>query len=475
MERSGWFLLLSLFGIALSTDLPNDFIFKHHNNEELLDVLTKVHNKCPNITRIYELTHRSVNNWPLLVLEMTDKPGKHEFLEPEFKYIGNMHGNEVLGREMLLALTTYLCDKYVSGDEEIQHLINTTRIHILPSLNPDGWEIASANNGRDWLKGRGNANGVDLNRDFPDLNQVVYEHTSDMNDKFNNHLFSKDLVDHKFQPETLAAMKWILQNSFVLSANLHGGALVANFPYDESLHHVNQEYTATPDDDTFRHLALSYSQPHKTMAADKPIDCNGDDFTNQGGITNGAAWYSVAGGMQDFNYLGSNDFEITVELGCNKYPPASELEQEWFNNKDALINFIWQSHIGVKGIVKDAETDQPLKGVYIKTVNITNDKHKLINHDVTSVANGEYWRLLTPGKYEVTALTPGYKAQTKTVTVTNPPHQEAIRLDFELEPESSESYDNILMDQSNEDTRYDNRDFARFLRFFHQQNRYDQQ
>lgn len=47
-------------------------------------------------------------------------------------------------------------------------------------------------------------------------------------------------------------------------------------------------------------------------------------------------------GMQDLNYLSSNDFEITLELGCDKYPKADQLEPEWQRNKDALLSFMWE-------------------------------------------------------------------------------------------------------------------------------------
>ena len=74
--------------------------------------------------------------------------------------------------------------------------------------------------------------------------------------------------------------------------------------------------------------------------------------------------------MQDFNYLSSNDFEITLELGCDKYPSASVLQQEWEDNKRSLLEFIWLAHSGFKGMVKDADTLQvkPLISISIEIV-----------------------------------------------------------------------------------------------------------
>lgn len=62
--------------------------------------------------------------------------------EPEFHYIAGAHGNEVLGRELILLLMQFMCQEYLAGNPRIVHLIQGTRIHLLPSVNPDGYDKA---------------------------------------------------------------------------------------------------------------------------------------------------------------------------------------------------------------------------------------------------------------------------------------------------------------------------------------------
>jgi len=420
--------------------------FKHHNNTEMAEVLQQIHNRCPDITRLYTLSETSVNGIPLYVLEFTDHPGKHEIMEPEMKFIANMHGNEVLGRELLLHLADHLCDSYQAKDEDVRKLIDSTRIHLMPSMNPDGWKTSTDSGAKDFIIGRTNANNVDLNRDFPNLDRIAYSN-EETHVAQNNHLMdSIQYLDHKIQPETESVMKFIMEYPFVISANIHGGDLVANYPYDETRTFDPTEYSPSPDDGTFRHIALGYATNHARMGDPKTPGCDKPEnsFARQGGITNGAAWYSVSGGMQDFNYLSSNDFEITLELGCDKYPPASQLEQEWEDNKKALMEFMWMAHMGVKGTVTDAASGKAVPNALIQVKNVTRigrvqRRSDLINHDVTTVHDGDYWRLLTPGEYEITASLEGYEPTTKLVEVTmnHEEHKLAPILKFQLEKATS--------------------------------------
>ncbi len=378
--------------------------FRHFNNTELYALLDFYGEQFPNITRVYSIGE-SLQGRDLRVIEISDNPGVHEPGEPEFKYVGNIHGNEVTGRVTLLWLMQTLCNNY-SSDPRIRELVDSTRIHLLPSMNPDGYAVAREGDLLPWdVEGRTNANGTDLNRNFPDP-------------------FGR--VQTAVQPETQAVVDWIDAFPFVLSIGLHNGALVASYPYDNNPCSLNED-TPTPDDDVFTHLALVYSQAHSFMHHGDPCIWPLNDtydyediYTFDDGITNGAEWYPLEGGMQDYNYLYSNCFEITVEQECDKFPKAERLKDIWEDNKKALVSFIWEVHKGVKGFVMDEEGN----GIAGASIAVLDRQHI-----ITTAADGDYWRLLLPGEYEVSVCAEGYLPAKKRAVV--PPNGVAT-LNFTL-------------------------------------------
>ncbi len=383
MSPLGTLLLLVAVSCVATATPANLVKFVHHSNTEVATILHDIAAAYPEITHVYSVG-QSYNGQDLWVLIISDHPKIHEPGEPEFKYVANMHGNEVTGRETLLHLIEYLCRNYGNNDE-VTRLVDSTRIHIMPTMNPDGYDVAKE--GQLYgVQGRANAQHIDLNRNFPD-----------------RFVKPKTVI----APETQAVMQWIQKYPFVLSINFHNGALVANYPYDNSPN-GHSVYTASPDDDIFRQLSLAYSTNHATMSLGKP--CPGDRSGFVNGITNGAAWYSVSGGMQDYNYLHSNCFEITVEQGCGKFPWGGQLGDIWDANQDSLIKFIEEVHKGVKGFVLSSD-GSPIDGAEIAVEGR--------DHSLHSVTDGDYWRLLVPGTYTLRVSALGYQPTSATVSVPN--------------------------------------------------------
>uniref|UniRef100_A0A8B9T6J0 Carboxypeptidase M n=1 Tax=Anas platyrhynchos TaxID=8839 RepID=A0A8B9T6J0_ANAPL len=355
--------VLCLLALAAALD------FGYHHAEELEAYLREVHAAHPALTHLHSIG-RSVEGRDLWVLVLGRFPTQHKIGIPEFKYVANMHGDETVGREILLHLIDYLVTSY-GRDPNITKLLNNTRIHIMPTMNPDGFEATKNNN-------------------------------------------------VTIQPETRAVMNWIKNETFVLSANLHGGALVASYTFD-NVTGSSKGYSRSPDDDVFIHLAKTYSFNHASMY--KGTGCDSRQ-TFPDGITNGYSWYQLEGGMQDYNYVWGQCFEITLELSCCKYPPADQLEKFWTDNKVALVEYIKQVHLGVKGQVTD-RNGNPIPNAIVEAQGRSHVCPYRTN------AHGEYFLLLLPGKYVINATVPGFKSMLKTVEIPdNTANFNALKQDF---------------------------------------------
>ena len=98
----------------------------------------------------------------------------------------------------------------------VGQLLNSTDIWLMPSMNPDGFETAKEGACDPmyaplWQQqaptGRENAHNQDLNRNFPDQ----FRDANLLSSGDHRSLFTGR------EPETVAVMKWIMANPFVLS------------------------------------------------------------------------------------------------------------------------------------------------------------------------------------------------------------------------------------------------------------------
>jgi hypothetical protein len=285
--------------------------------------------------------------------------------KPSVMLSSSIHGDETGGMILMLRLIDYLLNQ-MSSDTIVQKLMNNLDIWINPLANPDGTYFDSTDI---TLATRFNANGIDLNRNFPD--PVKGNHPD----------------GNAYQPETKAVINLVTNYHFILSANFHSGEEVVNYPWDS-------QSTLHPDNDWFKSLAQSYADSairygsygyFETLIGNSSIM----------GITNGYAWYAVYGGRQDYVTGLCKGREITVEIDDNYITPEENLELLWQSNYRSLLSLLSFALQGISGIVTEAD-GHPVKAS-IRILNHDNDLSTIVSDSTY----GTFYRLLNPGKYSL--------------------------------------------------------------------------
>ncbi len=325
----------------------------YHTNVSIGSELDSLQTAYPDLCKRIQVG-TSVQGRPLWAIKISDNVNDDEN-EPEFKFSSTIHGDEVVGMEMCMELIYDVIEGYLAENDTMTYIVNETELFVLPLHNPDGNEAGSRNN----------ANGVDLNRSFPER---IYDQTNTTSGK---------------QPEVAAMINWNNERKFVMSANFHGGAIVANYPWDADPVYNSGQYAPCPDDSHFVFISRGYADRNPAMV----------DFDN--GITNGCEWYEITGGMQDWNYHYYGAMDVTMEISYTKWPAYSSIPSYWADNRSSMFWYLMSVHRGVKGIVTSrlGEFTAPVEA----TLRFDGIDKDYLSDSVT----GEYFKILKPGIYNL--------------------------------------------------------------------------
>jgi hypothetical protein len=326
---------------------------------------------------------KSINGRLLLALKISDNAGADED-EPEVFYSSSIHGNETGGFVLMLRLSDYLLKQY-GQNSGVKNLVDNLEIWINPLANPDG-TYTGGNSITNPV--RFNANGEDLNRNFPDPETPEVVH----------------------QLETSGMVSFMKKHRFVISANFHSGNEVVNYPWDRwpRLH---------ADDEWFRLVSRKYAD---TVHLNSPA---GYMTFLDNGITNGYEWYSIFGGRQDYVTYSLGGREVTIELDDNYVTPAPQLGQLWDYNRNSLMGYLENALYGIQGKVTDAVTNEPVEA-----------KIFIPGHDIDSSyvysdkQTGSFTRLLAPGEWNLSFSAPGYYETRADYVVSEPERQTILNV-----------------------------------------------
>lgn len=270
----------------------------YHRNEELLARAEELAHQAGSRATMEELGQtvqgRSIAAVTFSKLgEKDEKDEKDEKSQrPHVLLTGNVHGPEVIGSEVALAALELLCQP--EPEEAAASLLDVADVTVVPAVNLDSRKLAVDGflDGRLRAKApRGNANGVDLNRNFPFPRGAkdVWYPLSGTTISWLPWYRGKEPLS---EPEARAIADFAAANQPVAAINLHSVGRYFLYPYCYS-------YDEPAGVDDFRAMGQAFveSQPHRPYV-----------------VRQSRSWYAILGDMDDWLYDTYGTLSTTVEL-----------------------------------------------------------------------------------------------------------------------------------------------------------------
>lgn len=274
------------------------------------------------------------------------------------------HAAEVGNTLILIKFLSELVNDYESGDKSIIETLKNVKIASIPCINPDGYEVynfgvESLNNKNLWWYQnkddinfnyiKSNANGVDLNRNFPVQSAGTYHKGKELID-----VVSLEKTTSRYtyfggkalgsEPETKAVMYFMLKhykNTYAY-INMHsqGRVIYAGCP------NLSDEFNKISRDYAKRIVSMTNYTLHDIEAEEVGEGNDGGAADFMAELANGFKFSSVTGKLSTNSYINNN-----ATLVYNYSAITLETLTDWTRNPAYFKDEYYNS--GIRDILYD--------------------------------------------------------------------------------------------------------------------------
>ncbi|NQU47977.1 MAG: zinc carboxypeptidase [Planctomycetes bacterium] len=288
----------------------------------------------------------SVQGRNIWAMRISTTPSAHDPSKPVAWFDAVHHAREPMAGESVLAYADWLCSNY-GLDEDVDRVIETRNVLVIPIVNPDGYEYnrqTNPNGGGMWRKNRrnnGSNYGVDLNRNYS------YEWGSQWNGSSGSTGSETYRGPSAFsEPETQAIRDLLAVQTPGMSVSAHTYSNLWIYPWGYST-------VYTSENAAFREFS--------------------ERQTEHNGWVYGTAWevlYTANGVNDDYHYGVHGTYAFTPEIGSSSdgfWPnpsripaltadalPTYQMVSEWTGAWAEVSNLTWSEVSGNGDAYPDA-------------------------------------------------------------------------------------------------------------------------